>query len=113
MLFRFSRVQLAKAFLGRQSSGLCVVDVQFAAAVLATDPTAGIQCANHGSRIRSAAADDDVILIFCESRSATPQSLAPSGKRLGLLLRCKILRPSAGEKKIRDRSSHLRISSLP
>ena len=64
MLFRFSRVHLAKAFLGRQSSGLCVVDVRFAAAVLATDPTAGIQCANHGSRIRSAAADDDVILIF-------------------------------------------------
>ncbi len=59
MLFRFSRVHLAKAFLGRQSSGLCVVDVRFAAAVLATDPTAGIQCANHGSCLRSAAADDD------------------------------------------------------
>src|SRR6266566_6960099 len=59
MLFRFSGVHLAKAVPGRQSSGVCVADVQFAAVVLATHPTPRIQSANHGSCLGSAAADDD------------------------------------------------------
>src|ERR1700739_1388943 len=59
MFFRFSRVHLAKAVPGCQSSGVCVADVQSAAVVLATDPAAGIQSANHGSGLGSAAADDD------------------------------------------------------
>ncbi len=59
MFFRSSRVHLAKAFPGCQSSGVCVADVQFAAVVLAADPTAGIQSANHGSGLGSAAADHE------------------------------------------------------
>ena len=59
MFFRSSRVYLVKAFPGCQSSGVCVADVQFAAVVLATDRTAGIRSANHGSGLGSAAADDE------------------------------------------------------
>ncbi len=149
MLFRFSRVHLAKAFPGRQSSGLCVVDVQFAAAVLARIRRPEFNARTTVRALDQLPADDDrdpdllsglcgrlapleyqellltleeearrKILLktrrlrrglthqldrapspqpHCESRSATPKSLAPSGKRLGLPLRCKILRPSAGE----------------
>src|ERR1700730_10894286 len=59
MFFRFSRVHVEEALSGRQSSGLCVVDVQLAAVVLATDPTAGIQSTNYTSCLGSATADDD------------------------------------------------------
>lgn len=50
-------------FLDRRTSTTrkihCVADVQFAAVVLAADPTAGIQSANHGSGLGSAAADHE------------------------------------------------------
>src|SRR5260370_23835182 len=59
MFFRSSRVHVTKVVASCQSSGVCVADVQFAAVVLATNPTAGIQSANHGSGLGSAAADDD------------------------------------------------------
>src|SRR5437667_159726 len=75
MFFRSSRVYLAKAVPGCQSSGVCVADVQLAAVVLATDPTAGIQSAHHGSSLRSAAADDerdpDLLSGLCGPVSST------------------------------------------
>src|SRR6266403_2483949 len=75
MFFRSSRVYLAKVFPGCQSSGVCVADVQFAAVVLATNPTAGIQSAHHGSSLGAAAADDerdpDLLSGLCGPVSST------------------------------------------
>src|SRR6266850_1348374 len=75
MFFRSSRVYLAQVFPGCQSSGVCVADVQFAAVVLATNPTAGIQSAHHGSSLGAAAADDerdpDLLSGLCGPVSST------------------------------------------
>src|SRR5438046_9178635 len=75
MFFRPSRVFLAKVFPGCQSSGVCVADVQFGAVVLATNPTAGIQSAHHGSSLGAAAADDerdpDLLSGLCGPVSST------------------------------------------
>src|SRR5258708_102325 len=75
MFFRSSRVYLGQVFPGCQSSGVCVADVQFAAVVLATNPTAGIQSAHHGSSLGAAAADDerdpDLLSGLCGPVSST------------------------------------------
>src|SRR5260370_7150894 len=79
MFLRFSRVHLAKALPGRQSSGVCVADVQFAAVVLATDPTPGIQSAHHSSRLGPVTADDDPDLDLLSGFCGTPGSTRISG----------------------------------